>query len=80
MNRGIRKAIRTILQLVAGGGLTALVSALAGGLDPSVQGIVLGAWTTAIAFAQNALESVGTIPVLLPTQTAHEEPPVEEAV
>lgn len=67
LHRGIRKAIRTLLQLAAGGGLTALISALSGGLAPATQGVVMAAWTALVAFAQNTAESAGKIPTLLPT-------------
>ena len=67
ITRGLKKAIRTILQLIAGGALTALVSAAAGGLSASVQATVMGAWTALVAFAQNTLETAGKIPVVLPT-------------
>lgn len=65
--RGLRKAVRTALQLVAGGALTAAVNTLADGLSPDTKVYVLAAWTVLIALAQNSLESVGKIPVLLPT-------------
>lgn len=65
--RGAKKAGRTILQLAAGGALTALVSALAGGLDPGTQAVVMAAWTALMAALQNAGEARGVIPVLLPT-------------
>jgi hypothetical protein len=67
LNRGLRKGARTILQLVAGGALTALISAAAGGLSATSQALVLGAWTALVAAAQNALEAAKKIPVLLPT-------------
>lgn len=70
MQRGLRKAVRTILQLVAGGALTALVSAIAGGLTPATQGTVMAAWTALVAFAQNSLETAGKIPTVLPTPPA----------
>lgn len=67
LHRGIRKAIRTLLQLAAGGALTGLVSAIAGGLPPATQGLIMAAWTTMVAFAQNTAETAGKIPTLLPT-------------
>lgn len=78
LSRGIRKGIRTVLQAVASGALTALVTALAGGLDPAVQGIVMGAWMAVVAFAQNWLESSGKIPVLLPSPAPPTNPPASE--
>jgi hypothetical protein len=70
MSRGLRKALRTIVQLVAGGSLTALVTAIADGLDPNVKAIVLAGFTVAVTYAQNALEAAGKIPVLLPSAPA----------
>lgn len=66
-SRGIRKGFRTVIQVAAGGALTALVTAIAGQLDPAVQGIVMGAWVALIAFAQNYAETAGKIPTLLPS-------------
>lgn len=67
LSRGIKKGLRTIAQVAAGGALTALVTALAGGLNPSVQAIVMGAWIAFVAFSQNWAEGAGKIGVLLPT-------------
>jgi hypothetical protein len=67
LHRGSRKAIRTLLQLAAGGGLTALVDLAAHGLSPGTAGAILVAWGTAVAFLHNFLETNGTVPVLLPT-------------
>lgn len=67
ISRGIRKGLRTLAQLAAGGALTALISAVAGGLPAATQGLVMAAWTALVAFAQNSLETAGTIPTLLPT-------------
>jgi hypothetical protein len=67
VSHGLRKAGRTVLQLIAAGALTALVTALAGGLSPTVEGVVVAGWASIVAFAQNALEQAGTIPTILPT-------------
>lgn len=66
-HRGWRKAARTAVQLVAGGALTALITAITGGLSPGTAAIVLGAWTVVVAAAQNTAETAGKIPTLLPT-------------
>lgn len=71
--RGLYKAIRTLLQLIAGGALTALVGAVAE-LNPALQGIVLGGWTVLVAGVQNYLESADKIPTLLPTPPATPTP------
>jgi hypothetical protein len=67
LSRGVRKAVRTLAQLAAGGALTALVAALADGLDPRTQGVVMAAFTALTALLQNAAESAGAIPNLLPS-------------
>jgi hypothetical protein len=67
LTRGVKKGIRTVAQVVAGGALTALVTAIAGGLAPSTQALVMGAWIAFVAFAQNWAEGAAAIPVLLPT-------------
>jgi uncharacterized membrane protein YjjP (DUF1212 family) len=66
-SRGIKKSLRALLQTVAGGGFTAIVALLAGGLSPqwaSTLTIIFGA---IVALLQNYFETKGTIPVLLPT-------------
>lgn len=67
LSRGLRKAGRSILQLVAGGGLTALVTILAHGLNPGTEGLIMAAFTALVAFLHNFLETGGTIPTILPT-------------
>jgi len=67
LTRGLKKAGRTVAQLIAGGALTALVAAVAHGLSPGVEGVVMGAWTALVAMAQNTAETKGAIPALLPT-------------
>ena len=67
LHRGLRKAIRTALQLAASGALTAAVNTFADGLSPNTKVYVLAGWTVLIALCQNGLESAGKIPVILPT-------------
>lgn len=67
LTRGIKKGFRTVVQVAAGGALTALVTAIAGGLAPTTQAIVMGAWIAFVAFSQNWAEGAGKVPVLLPT-------------
>lgn len=66
-NRGWKKAARTVVQTIAGGGLTALVTVLAGGLSPQASVLIMAMFTALAAMAQNYLETGGTIPTLLPT-------------
>lgn len=75
MNRTLSRAARTILQLIAAGGLTALVVALADGLAPNTKAVVLAAATVAVTLAQNLLESAGTLPTVFEPPSARAEPP-----
>jgi len=79
-NRGIRKGVRTLLQTVAGGGLTALVTVISGGLSPSYQTILMALFTAAVALAQNYLETAGKIPTILPTPAVVLGPTADIAV
>lgn len=67
LRRGLAKAGRTLLQVVAAGGLTALVDALAEDLDPTAQLAIAAGWLLVVTFAQNTLETAGKLPVLLPS-------------
>lgn len=67
LNRGLRKAARTLLQLAAAGGLTALVDLAAHGLAPEQAAAVMIVWGTLVAFLHNFLETKGVIGALLPT-------------
>lgn len=66
-SRAVRKGIRSLLQAIGGGGLTALVAVVAGGLSPGQAALLTGAFTAIVAVVHNYLETAGTIPVLLPT-------------
>lgn len=66
LNRGVRKAVRTLLQLAAGGALTAAVNQFADGLSPNAKVLVLTGWTVIIALIQNTAETSGKVPVVLP--------------
>lgn len=67
LSRGLRKAGRAIIQLVAGGGATALVDLLAHGLAPASAALIMAAFTAVASFLHNYLETNGTIPAILPT-------------
>ena len=58
------RVLRTVLQLVAGGGLAALISALSDGVSPVVAAILALAGTLAATTAQNLLEETGAIPAV----------------
>lgn len=61
----LKRGIRTLIQLVASGGLTALVDKLAGGLDPSYVALVLSGWQVVVTLAQNWLEDNTAFPAVL---------------
>lgn len=67
MNDAAKRAIRTLLQLIAAGTLTTLVNDLAGGLDPAVATLLLAFWQVVVTFAHNALENTGAVPKVLKT-------------
>lgn len=67
LHRGVRKAIRTAVQVIASGGLTAAINVLAGGLSPNAKVLIGAGWLLVVTFAQNSLESAGKIPTLLPS-------------
>lgn len=67
VSRGWRKAVRTLLQLVAAGALTGVVNQITDGLSANVKVYVLAGWTVLITLAQNTLEAAGTIPTLFPS-------------
>lgn len=65
MNRALSRTARTFLQLVAAGGLTGLVAAIASGLSAWWSAIVLAGGLLVTTFAQNLGEGIGVVkPVL----------------
>ncbi len=64
----VRRAGRAAIQLIASGGLTGLIAALANGLSAYWAAVVLAIGTITITWAQNLLEDNGTIPVILGTK------------
>lgn len=61
MKTAFKRAARTFLQLVAGGGLTALVTILTNGLDPQTTAAVLCINTVIVTYVQNLLEDFGWV-------------------
>lgn len=59
------RLIRTVLQFIVSGGLTAIVNAVAGGLSPIWSAIVLGGLQLLVTAAQNILEDMNKIPTIL---------------
>jgi hypothetical protein len=65
MSKALKRAARTLLQFVAGGGLTALTNVLVQGMDPATAVIVTTGYSTVLSYIQNALEDAGLVPKLL---------------
>lgn len=70
MNDANARVVRSVLQFIAGGGLTALVAVLADGLSPASSAGLLAFNTLAVTMAQNFLEARGTIPSILKPKAA----------
>jgi hypothetical protein len=70
LQHGLRRGARTVLQLVAGGALTAVVAAIVHGLAPGSEAVIMATWTAIVAALQNGLEQAGRIPTILPTPSA----------
>lgn len=60
-----QRAIRTLLQLVAAGGLTALTDQIASDLPSSYAPYFVIVYTFIVSWAQNYLESKDVIPTIL---------------
>jgi len=69
MNDTTGRILRSVLQLVAGGGLAALIAALSDGVGPVAAAALALAGTFAATTAQNLLEERGTIPAIFKDQT-----------
>lgn len=74
MNRTISRGLRTLLQLVAAGGLTALINAIADGLAPNAKAIVLACSALVVTLAQNTLEAHGKVPTVFEDAHARKAP------
>lgn len=70
-SRGLRKATRDILQalvaVVGAGGAYALIELIVGTVHPSLGVILAFVFKILVTYAQNSMETRGTIPVFLPT-------------
>jgi hypothetical protein len=68
MTDTVNRALRTLMQLIAGGGLTALVGMLLDGLSPEAAAFTTVITTFLVTFAQNWLEEHSVIPTVLKPQ------------
>ena len=73
-----RRAVRTGLQLIAGGGLAWLTDQLALDLPAQYVPYVVGGYTVLVTLAQNALEDAGKVPAVLKGQPSPGENPVPD--
>jgi len=65
MSKAIKRAVRSFIQFVAAGGVTALVDQLIVDLDPETAVIITIAFGTFVSYLQNALEDAGTVKPIL---------------
>lgn len=72
----VRRALRTLVQLVAGGGLTALVDQLAQDLPDAYRPYIFIASTVIVTLAQNYAEDRNWIPSILKAQASSGANPV----
>lgn len=68
MNEATRRVLRTGLQMVAAGGLTALVEQVARDVPGTWTPYVFIAGTLVVTFCQNLAEANGWMPVVLPAK------------
>lgn len=71
-----RRAIRTLVQLIAGGGLAALTQQLAGDVPAAYVPYLMIGYTTAVSLAQNYAEDQGWIPAVLKAKASDGAEPV----
>lgn len=74
----VRRALRTALQLVASGGLTAFVAVLTDGLTAQQAGLVLAGFQVLVTFAQNLAEDKTSFPSLLKATASSGSNPVTD--
>lgn len=79
MPDSLRRAIRTLLQLIASGGLTALVDSFAGGLSPESATLLLMINTVLVTFLQNYLEDNTSFPAILKAPASPGENPTPKS-
>ena len=70
-SRGARKAARDVFQsvlaVVAAGGTAALIDLIAGSVSPAVGVVLVVIYKILVTYAQNYLETRGTVPAMLPS-------------
>jgi hypothetical protein len=75
----IRRAVRTLLQLIAGGGLSALVTEVLADIDDATAKAAIALLAAfLVSWAQNELEDRGAVPALLKATASSGENPVPD--
>lgn len=75
---GLRRAGRTALQLIAGGGLTELTEEVVGGLDGTARALAVLGFAFVVSWAQNELEDHDVIPALFKAPASDGANPVPD--
>lgn len=78
MSDAVRRALRTLMQLIAAGGLTALVDQLSHDLPTRYVPYVLIGMTLLVSFAQNWLEDNTGMPAILKATPSAGQNPVTQ--
>jgi hypothetical protein len=78
MSDAQRRVIRTFLQMVAAGGLTALVDQLATDVPATYAPYILIGFTLLVSFAQNWLEDNTNMPAVLKSSASSGQNPVTQ--
>ena len=78
MNDPARRALRTLFQFIAAGGLTALVDEITAGLTGSAVAAVFALAALVVTYAQNELEDRGTIPAFGKAPASSGENPIPD--
>lgn len=72
----VRRGIRTLLQFIVAGGLTAIVNQLANGMSANTKVIVQGINMLLVTVAQNLLEDNTAFPAILKAPPSSGQNPV----
>ena len=79
MSDPIRRALRTLFQFIAGGGLAALVTEVIASIDdPRAQAAIAAASVLLVSWAQNELEDRGSIPAFGKAPASEGENPIPD--
>lgn len=70
MSESLARTLRTILQVIASGGLTGIVTLASNGLTPIVAAIVFAVSQVGVTYCQNVLEERKVIPAVFKPATS----------